>query len=861
MTDRGVLAAISERCDAEIRFFDLVQLRYTNRTRKAFLCVGKHGIFVLIRPRLVLVNESELHFEIIDKFVEDADNESDIVVVLTKNRPPLWTGDQLWIRTFQRDLLLKYIQVAWCTDRMYRYGRVALFPRYRNTFSESVWEEKSMLQSCRKVHPFLEFQEMSYGGYTFFLADSFKDRATATATEDTGNYIDARGFEVTIHIHEALPVVSLPEIGQESIKATAAQYRRTLTERSRHYDMMIDDYYNKKMNLTDDPCSWTGWQILCATPEAYTMVILLRRNYSSALMDLSQDLAVVFRITTADMRENDLQHYHVVHECCIAADSLGPDTRIHSCYRDLIQYKLDALLFDEDSYTWLQYRLKVQPSILPKCKSFVKTLLKLIDSAGCLRDKELIFEIGEKVPVEENPITVLNWIVRNGEGFDLYDIKSPEQLRLQHRWQQRVARYLAFLLDGNLLAGKFKLADLASVVGALGPDGDQIVRQILEFLLHVRSRDWTEPFAGSFLSKVTARTPTASIIYNDAAMEALLECGYVGRLFPHDNEEGYIRFISLLLRSPSSSSALKLSIFRQILQAASGSSATTQAFLGKQQQNFLMGVVPSLVYLLKATAKSPLAPIDTMTGSPFLTSLAVVVLVTLSAGNMAVKALLLNAGIARVVVSQIRVADGELRQYCVKLSINLTKTSLQRQRFISAGLLPTLADILIEEYNSPQQQTVQLVYEIAALIGQLANEPTARTELLTRYPVLDCLFYLFHNSIPHSVGRSRIIFAIRQLGCQNWQTRQRVGLHVLGTILQDIRNVKMLLASPSPVDYAKQCLSLLLTVALYKPYCANLQDSDIQAIIKELVESLNVSSIVDKAQQLEVRVAKNVRYR
>lgn len=42
--------------------------------------------------------------------------------------------------------------------------------------------------------------------------------------------------------------------------------------------MMMDNHYNKKMNLTDDPCSWAGWELLCRTADAYTMVILLRRN-------------------------------------------------------------------------------------------------------------------------------------------------------------------------------------------------------------------------------------------------------------------------------------------------------------------------------------------------------------------------------------------------------------------------------------------------------------------------------------------------------------------------------------------------------------------------------------------------------
>lgn len=43
MTDRGILVAIGEQCDAEIRFFDLVELHYLQRTRKLFMCVGKHG--------------------------------------------------------------------------------------------------------------------------------------------------------------------------------------------------------------------------------------------------------------------------------------------------------------------------------------------------------------------------------------------------------------------------------------------------------------------------------------------------------------------------------------------------------------------------------------------------------------------------------------------------------------------------------------------------------------------------------------------------------------------------------------------------------------------------------------------------
>lgn len=96
---------------------------------------------------------------------------------------------------------------------------------------------------------------MAYEGYSFFLKEEFKgaskidrsssllDRVTATATQDTGNYVDSRGFEVALHVHDPLPIIHLDkvscsylirasyllQIGRDSIKATAAEYRRELT--------------------------------------------------------------------------------------------------------------------------------------------------------------------------------------------------------------------------------------------------------------------------------------------------------------------------------------------------------------------------------------------------------------------------------------------------------------------------------------------------------------------------------------------------------------------------------------------------------------------------------------------------------
>lgn len=39
-------------------------------------------------------------------------------------QPNVWKSDQIWLRSFQRNLLMNYIQVAWQSDYMYRFGRV-----------------------------------------------------------------------------------------------------------------------------------------------------------------------------------------------------------------------------------------------------------------------------------------------------------------------------------------------------------------------------------------------------------------------------------------------------------------------------------------------------------------------------------------------------------------------------------------------------------------------------------------------------------------------------------------------------------------------------------------------------------------
>lgn len=849
--DSGVLLALTEQCDGTVKFVDLVEVHYDEKSRRLFLCIGEHGFFLLKRGSLRRFGSGELYYEHMDRFTESTAAPSDILITLKPSAKPDWAAPSLWIRNFQKETLMKYLKVAWCSDHMCRYGRTGTFPYYRGPLPNCPFAKAAHYP---KVVPFLGYQEVEYGGYTFFLSEDFEDRVTTAVPGSTGNYISPRGIEVAVHVHSPLPVSALPEVGRESIKATAAEYRRSLTERLKHYELIYDQAYHKKMNVADDPCAWTGWELVCGTPKGLTSLVLFLRSYAFALMDQCQEIVVVFFMTAEDLAETKTTVDDFVREARLTADSMAPASVVHCYFRDLLQYKLDVLLLSEESCQWLEARMKLVPSLLPKAKSFVKTLLTQLHKAAVLKDPGLIDDVGEKVPVEEHAIQALNAVVRAAEGFDVYDVKSPDQLRLQHQWQMRAARYLAYVLDGQLLGGRFRLADLIAAAGIphLDPEIDQRIRQIIEFLVHVRSTDWVEPFSGTFLSRVVTTGTTPTFLFNDRVMKTLIDTGYAGKLFPKGAERMYIQFLAALIQSPFASASLKATICHRVLLATSTRQTESVAL-----QELLMGLVPGLLTIVKAGVASPLVSADV--GPPpsaLLATLAVVVLVSLSAGSTAVKSVLVNAGIAAAAVNQMRVEqDIAARQYIAKLIVNLTKTSAQRDRFMSAGIIPVLADVIAEEYDSPQKLSQELLYDIAAIVGHLANEPVARDQLVMRYPTLDCLLYMFHTTESFSHGRLRTVFAIRQLALHSWQVRQRIGLHTLQPTLHDLRNIKR----ETSVDYAANLLALLFVLALYKPFCVEMKESQVESILDGVVSTLQLSSIVEKVEKIRVRIARHIR--
>jgi hypothetical protein len=172
-----------------------------------------------------------------------------------------------------------------------------------------------------------------------------------------------------------------------------------LTQDCGQYYLLRNRPYLKKFNLgPSDPAKFSGWEFLVKTKKYILFCILIRRQYLPPLLGDAQDIAIMLKCPTAygkrtggdeEAEDDESVLYQknldpppdseLALECEMIADSVAPLLMSDvSIYRPIVQAKLDALRFDEDSYHWLGNYIKLIPSHFTTALTFVKSILKLL---------------------------------------------------------------------------------------------------------------------------------------------------------------------------------------------------------------------------------------------------------------------------------------------------------------------------------------------------------------------------------------------------------------------------------------------------------------------------------------------------
>eukprot|EP00916_Digyalum_oweni_P015883 GHVL01026058.1.p1 GENE.GHVL01026058.1~~GHVL01026058.1.p1 ORF type:complete len:864 (+),score=79.95 GHVL01026058.1:171-2762(+) len=822
MSDKAVLWAISLKTKAEVRFFDLVEIRCISfaEPKNAFLCVGKHGLFFMTTNMTYLVKEGFLSYSVVVRVTIDTDDPSRFMLNLSSERPKHF-DEQLFFSSQNRGKLLDSIQVAWQTDYMYRTNKVKPLPKLETSLEKKAASQGKHFSSKRivSVYPFKGYKSFVYEGFRFFLRKDFEDRPNALSLKSTGDYVDPiGGFEVSIHAHGALPTYQLAEIGREHIRWVAMEYKRSMTEHLKSFVMLRNNAYTKKMNLSADESEWTGWELMVESIEGDTggkimCCILLRRSYIPPLLDTCQDFALIFRINKSLVDEDPNKMKELLIDCHLAADSFHSTAEKHKVYLDIVQAKLNALLFTDEACRWLETRYsrahqRIRPSIYNEAKVFLKSILMTLKNHASSFDVSNLLECTELKGTifEDNPMIVINRI--ESEAENMRDEETQQQT-YKHQWMMRVARYFAYCVDGGILGARFTLTDLTSPTISQGdPECEKIIRTVIEYLLHLRPIDLTKRFSGTNnVQLIRDESFSDYFVFNDRVLTVMLESGYLKRLFPKGNEVHYSNLLSVLLGSRASIN-LKAGICRQILQSVSTATPQDQVAV----------IVPALTELMRSQ-------------SSFLATYATAALVNLSADRDEVKSALMAQGASQICKQNLDTKDDDLSLYTLILLVNLTKSVHHRASIVSHGVISTLVDLLSSIYGNWKSKH-RMLAQLAAVCGQLCNDEESRNEFCRNtyknIPLIAFLqvFQQAHTEVAvtdqtYIPFKTKILFVLKQMCQHGSQNKDYIGRHLLHAVLRDLVNVRK-----DATDYIFNSLLLLIQLSRLRENCRRIGESE-----------------------------------
>mmetsp|Transcript_112970 Transcript_112970/g.319507 ORF Transcript_112970/g.319507 Transcript_112970/m.319507 type:complete len:908 (+) Transcript_112970:125-2848(+) len=855
-SDEKFLKVLAAKTLCELKFFEQVSFQRDylrvpiEAPKRVFLCVGRHALF-FVRANLSRVcKDGMVEYKALDKVIEDTSSRTTFVLAI-KTPVSTETPSQIKVVSEGRAALIAHISVCYLTDRMCRECSIAAFPRYELNLETP--EEKRIL-------PFVDYKHVAFKDYGFFLRVPFEDVPSPTAKTNTGSYMAAasiikgvknvsavKDLVVDVHIYDPVPHERLGQINREHIRWLALEYRQALVQEQQTY-LIRNQLYLKKMNLSNDPASWVGWEMLLKGETRTTMCIVLRRQYIPPLCDSVQDIAILMSCPTEKIDKDKVLHEEDLrHECHLAADSFGPLVQNMTLYPDVIQVKLDALLFDEEGYAWCSSRMSLRPrgelKIELHAVLFVRGILKILLEQNVLPHPQLVDEATRRaaevvdstkgqMDVDADPM----WIAMHTLQARKPGLATTREVAT-NAWLSRVATYMAYCVDGGVLPGKFSLADIVNTLmqGGLADDAYSKLTTILSFLLHVRDEDFTKPWEAKPLSSQFQSICVMKSTFNDKVLQVLLELNFVRQVVckhgggqqvtragtngeEHNRPVGamnndYAELLCQLLQTNASSVNVKASICRQIIREKDTEHGPTLCL--------------GLMFLMRD-------------GGLFLATYACAALVNLSQANQVVKNSIMRNGGAQIFVRSLRSKDDDLVLYTLMLLVHLTKLVHHRMLLANAGLIPILIEILTASYGAVRYKR-RIVVEVCGVLGQMCNDEETRKLVCESYQVLDMLVHIFDEEdkeqfgdqrfdenadarqpqLPAGAARqshqllSKVMFALKQLCANSEEHKETVGKKVTKLIVKALSHEENL----QHLDWAVNALLLLLLLSINTKCC------------------------------------------
>jgi hypothetical protein len=501
--------------------------------------------------------------------------------------------------------------------------------------------------------------------------------------------------------------------------------------------------YYKKMNLTGDPASWEAWEVHLRAGNACNAkshadnlvsnreigIIAVRRKYIPPVMDTSQVIVVTYYGVKErwDTRRIFLDNVERI------VDSLTAMSLCHVPDRLVIQTKADALLLDEDGYSWFHKRLNIQPEGMQKAKQFCRVILQLLGSTGLADAVEnAISELGADIDVPpqlDDPFVIAVRLEKASQG-----LPSDAPLSRFLDWKRRVWRFLAYCVDGGVAPKSLNIKTLVYNHGALvGYKRQQnLLGMLIETLLYLHTPGSEHQNGVSLKSKLEDPRLMANFTFNERVMIQLLEEGYIRRqLSATEDRSQYPRFlIRLMRRRPgpmeNRHTRVRYTVCKELVRMSMDqANKSNQRALADRQSfgtnqaaddvavNMLVPMISRLLY----------------ENDENLQVLAVCALVNYTHNNTPMKNMVMARGAVRKVSTFLTSHNEDLVRHSCALIRNCTKTVQYRQTVASYGIIDKLFMLLKESDTPPYFRPLPILVQAIAIIGQLAHDPDIKQKI------------------------------------------------------------------------------------------------------------------------------------
>ena len=672
-----VLKGIESMLQCEVKFFSLVR----QDGQRLYLCLGKRECFLLdFDPPF----QEQYFYARIKQVI--LDSEDLLLFQIDFNE-----GHQsILLESFERERLCDELAVAWKADYMYRNWQWRTFPLKKGKCNASKLVKHSA--AAEFVVPPPKMRRAEGGGYFMFIDEMYREDTAGAKGMPSGRFrLAGREREFRLVVEPKQPVAQLGRREKDELRLAAERLARAHTADS---EMIVlrSELYHKRMNLTGDLSHWSCWAVHLRTPLLDVGVIATRRKYLPAMGDTYQDIFVVQanlthlfspHVThtefphvpptplfsqTDEVLSGDPREYMQGLEKVV--DTLSPRVRV-PYYDDIVtRLKADALLYDEDSFSWF-HSMGITSSNVDAACAFYKSVANLLNNEGIV-EYDMAHVEPETVLIQD-PFRVIIALWEDAPGL------SPKSSPLAWRnWRRRVARYLFWAIDGGFCPGEmsFELLVRCERRDTCSVSTRDIMQRLFDFFVHVSTESETYQLdVVSLADRVADEDFMRIATMNRRPLVVLIESGYMRRLLESESPPKYVPFLAEMLKRPFPNSGPELltAVCHQVAMYSTASDFRDA--------------------MLEAGVLLPL--IEALRSENDVLLLAVVkALINLSSKKAEAKDMIVSNGGARAIIPHLLTKGEELtRSFCVLLKNCLTMVEV-RERIHSDGAVAPLTKLL-----------------------------------------------------------------------------------------------------------------------------------------------------------------------